>query len=59
MRVQHDEAGTLVADTPDAASAERFAVRTVRSCHAEVAAAAAAADVIVVAVGNDPHLLGR
>ena len=59
MRVQHDEAGTLVADTPDAASAERFAVRTVRSGHAEVAAAAAAADVIVVAVGNDPHLLGR
>jgi beta-glucosidase len=59
VRVQHDSATTLVADAPDAASAERFAVRTVRSGHAEVAAVAAAADVVVVAVGNDPHLLGR
>jgi beta-glucosidase len=59
VRVQHDAAGTLVVDAPDAASAERFAVRTIRSGHAEVAAAAAAADVVVVAVGNDPHLLGR
>ncbi|HEY5515471.1 MAG TPA: glycoside hydrolase family 3 C-terminal domain-containing protein, partial [Pengzhenrongella sp.] len=59
VRVQHDAAGTLVADAPDAAAAERFAVRTIRSGHADVAAAAAAADVVVVAVGNDPHLLGR
>jgi Glycosyl hydrolase family 3 C-terminal domain len=55
VRVQHDAAGTLVAEAPDAA----FAVRTVRSRHARVAAAAGAADVVVVAVGNDPHLLGR
>ena len=59
VRVQRDAAGTLVAEAPDVASAERFAVRTVRSGHVEVAAAAAAADVVVVAVGNDPHLLGR
>jgi beta-glucosidase len=59
VRVQHDASGTLVADAPDAASAERFAVRTVRSGHAAAAAAAASADVVVVAVGNDPHLLGR
>ena len=59
VRVQQDATGTLVAEAPDATSAERFAVRTVRAGHAEVAAAAAAADVVVVAVGNDPHLLGR
>src|SRR5450830_24322 len=59
VRVQKDATGTLVAEAPDAASAERFAVRTLRAGHAEVAAAAAAADVVVVAVGNDPHLLGR
>jgi beta-glucosidase len=59
VRVQKDAAGTLGAEAPDVASAERFAVRTVRSGHIEVAAAAAAADVVVVAVGNDPHLLGR
>ena len=59
VRVQQDATGTLVAEAPDAASAERFAVRTLRAGHAEVAAAAAAADVVVVAVGNDPHLLGR
>ncbi|HEY8720272.1 MAG TPA: glycoside hydrolase family 3 C-terminal domain-containing protein [Pengzhenrongella sp.] len=59
LRVQRDAAGTLVAEAPDASSAERFAVRTVRAGHAEVAAAAAWADVVVVAVGNDPHLLGR
>lgn len=59
VRVQHDATGTLIAEAPDAASAERFTARTLRSGHAEVAAAAAAADVVVVAVGNDPHLLGR
>ena len=59
VRIQHDAASTLAIDAPDAASAERFAVRTIRSGQAEVAAAAAAADVVVVAVGNDPHLLGR
>lgn len=59
VRVRNDEPGTLVVDAPDAASAERFVVRTIRSGHAEVAAAAAASDVVFVAVGNDPHLLGR
>jgi beta-glucosidase len=59
VRVQQDAQGTLVAEALDAASAERFAVRLVRAGHVEVAAAAAAADVVVVALGNDPHLLGR
>lgn len=59
VRVQQDEAGTLVAEAPDAASAERFTLRTLASGHAAVAAAAAESDVVVVAVGNDPHLLGR
>jgi beta-glucosidase len=59
VRVRHDETGTLKVEAPDAASAERFAIRTIRSGHADVAGAAAAADIVVVAVGNDPHLLGR
>ncbi len=59
LRVQHDEAGTLVAEAPDAAQAERFAVRVLRSGTTEVARAAAAADVVVVTAGNDPHLHGR
>ena len=49
----------LVADGTTAASAERFTVRTVRSGTALAVAAARAADVVVLAVGNDPHLLGR
>ncbi|MBB2923779.1 glycoside hydrolase family 3 C-terminal domain-containing protein [Cellulomonas cellasea] len=59
VRVQNDATGTLVAEAHDAADAERFTLRTLRSGHAQVAEAAAAADVVVVAVGNDPHLLGR
>ncbi|WP_258723895.1 glycoside hydrolase family 3 C-terminal domain-containing protein [Cellulomonas sp. NS3] len=59
VRVQNDTTGTLVAEAHDAADAERFTLRTLRSGHAEVAEAAAGADVVVVAVGNDPHLLGR
>ncbi|WP_370514002.1 glycoside hydrolase family 3 C-terminal domain-containing protein [Cellulomonas sp. JZ18] len=59
LRVQHDEAGTLVAEAHDAAGAERFAVRLVRSGEAEVARVAADADVVVVTAGNDPHLHGR
>ncbi|WP_249670815.1 glycoside hydrolase family 3 C-terminal domain-containing protein [Cellulomonas wangleii] len=59
LRVQHDEAGTLVADAPDAALAERFRVDLLRSGAAAVADAAAAADVVLVTVGNDPHLHGR
>jgi len=59
LRVQHDEAGTLVADAPDAAHAERFRVDVLRTGAAAVADAAAAADVVLVTVGNDPHLHGR
>ncbi|WP_394550806.1 glycoside hydrolase family 3 C-terminal domain-containing protein [Agromyces sp. MMS24-JH15] len=53
------EAGLLVADAVTAADAERFEVEVVRSGLAEVARVSAAAEVVVVAVGNDPHLSGR
>ncbi len=43
----------------DLADAERFTLRVLRSGHAAVAEAAAAADVVLVTAGNDPHLLGR
>jgi len=59
LRVQHDEAGTLVADGALLADAERFTLEVVRDGSAEVRAAAAAADVVLVAVGNDPHVGGR
>ncbi len=59
VRVQHDEAGTLVAEAHGPGTAERFAVRVVRSGAAEVARVAADADVVVVTAGNDPHLHGR
>lgn len=58
LRVQH-EARTLVADASTVADAERFDLRTVRSGEVAVAEAAAVADVVVVAVGNDPHVHGR
>ncbi|MFD6092614.1 glycoside hydrolase family 3 C-terminal domain-containing protein [Oerskovia sp. NPDC060338] len=58
VRVQHGS-GLLVADADDAAAAERFTVRTVRAGAPEVARVAAEADVVLVAVGNDPHVLGR
>lgn len=44
---------------PDAASAERFVVRTLKSGHGAALQAALDADVAVVVVGNDPHLGGR
>nr|WP_309134499.1 glycoside hydrolase family 3 C-terminal domain-containing protein [Cellulomonas sp.] len=59
VRVQHDEAGTLVAEAQGPGTAERFAVRLVRSGEVEVARVAADADVVVVTAGNDPHLHGR
>lgn len=59
LRVQHDEAGTLVAEAHDAAHAERFGVQVLRDGAAHVAQVAAAADVVLVTVGNDPHLHGR
>lgn len=58
LRVQHGS-GLLVADAATPDEAERFVWRTVRSGLVAVAEAAAGADVVVVAVGNDPHLSGR
>lgn len=58
LRVQLGS-GLLVAEATRLADAERFAWRTVASGQAEVARVAAAADVVLVAVGNDPHLGGR
>ncbi|MCC2594571.1 glycoside hydrolase family 3 C-terminal domain-containing protein [Tessaracoccus sp. OS52] len=58
LRVLRDS-GVVTADGVELAQAERFVVRALTSGQAEVARAAAAADVVVVAVGNDPHLLGR
>ncbi|KQR07731.1 glycoside hydrolase family 3 C-terminal domain-containing protein [Cellulomonas sp. Leaf334] len=58
LMVQRD-GGVLVADAPTAASAERFTLRTVASGTARAVDAARDADVVVLAVGNDPHLLGR
>ncbi|MDM8086349.1 glycoside hydrolase family 3 C-terminal domain-containing protein [Cellulomonas cellasea] len=58
LRVQHGQ-GLLAADAAELADAERFTLRTVRHGHTHVAEVSAAADVVLVAVGNDPHLLGR
>lgn len=52
-------AGLLVAEAPTLETAERFAVRTVRSGQQAIAEAAGRADAVIVAVGNDPHLSGR
>ena len=41
------------------AAADRFVLRTVTAGLPTAVAAAAAADVVIVAVGNDPHLGGR
>lgn len=59
LRVQHDEAGTLVADAETPEAADRFAPELVRSGPDAVREACRDADVVVVAVGNDPHLGGR
>lgn len=56
--VQRD-GGVLVADATSSATAERFTLRTVASGTARAVDAARDADVVVLAVGNDPHLLGR
>lgn len=58
LRVQAGS-GTLVAEAGTAQAAERFDLRTVVSGEVAVAEAAAAAQTVVVAVGNDPHVLGR
>ncbi len=53
------EVGLLVAEAVTIEDAERFEARVVRSGQDAVAEAAASADVVLVAVGNDPHLAGR
>jgi beta-glucosidase len=58
LRVFRDS-GLLAAEAVTLADAERFGVRVVRSGTSAVAEAAARADAVIVAVGNDPHLAGR
>ncbi|WP_062308386.1 glycoside hydrolase family 3 C-terminal domain-containing protein [Demequina subtropica] len=53
------DSGLVAADAVTVDTAERFRVETVRSGLTAVADAAAGADAVVVAVGNDPHLAGR
>lgn len=53
------EGGLVVADGVRASDAERFEVDVRVDGRVAVAAAARAADVVIVAVGNDPHLAGR
>lgn len=57
LRVQRGSM-LLVADG-GLATAERFSIQVLRSGVEHVAETARAADVTIVAVGNDPHLLGR
>jgi beta-glucosidase len=58
LRVMRDS-GLVAAEAVVLEQAERFVVRTLRSGLADAASAAARADLVVVAVGNDPHLAGR
>ena len=58
VRVVRD-VGLLAAEAVTVEQATRFTARIVRSGLAAVAEAAGAADLVVVAVGNDPHLSGR
>ncbi len=53
------EAGLLVAEGVTLDDAARFAAQVVVDARVAVARAAAAAEVVIVAVGNDPHLTGR
>ncbi|SIT66635.1 glycoside hydrolase family 3 C-terminal domain-containing protein [Microbacterium sp. RU33B] len=53
------DSGLLAAEAVTLDDAERFTVRVVESGLAAVRAAAVAADAVIVAVGNDPHLRGR
>jgi len=54
------EAGTGSAGlVPDAGSADRFMLRTLKSGHEAARRAAAEAATAIVVVGNDPHLGGR
>lgn len=58
LRVQRD-IGALAADGLRPEDAARFAWETLSSGVDDVARVAGAADAVLVAVGNDPHLLGR
>ena len=51
--------GVVSATADDLAQAERFSVRVVERGLDRVRALAGRCDVVVAAVGNDPHLLGR
>ena len=53
------DSGLLAAEAVTLDQAERFGVRVLRSGASAVAEAAARADAVIVAVGNDPHLAGR
>ncbi|MCT9821294.1 glycoside hydrolase family 3 C-terminal domain-containing protein [Microbacterium sp. W1N] len=53
------EVGLLVAEAVTLDDAARFEAETVTTGLEVVATAATAADVVIVAVGNDPHLSGR
>ncbi|MGN6218810.1 MAG: glycoside hydrolase family 3 C-terminal domain-containing protein [Microbacterium sp.] len=53
------DSGLLAAEAVTLETAERFGVRIVWSGAQAVAEAAARADAVIVAVGNDPHLNGR
>lgn len=57
LRIQHGS-GLLVADGT-AENAERFTVQMLTSGSARVTDACTAADVVLAALGNDPHLNGR
>jgi beta-glucosidase len=58
VRVMRDSR-LLAVDAVTIDQAERFGVRVIASGQESVARAAASADVVFVAVGNDPHLAGR
>jgi beta-glucosidase len=51
--------GAITVQPATEATADRFGLRTLRSGLAHAAALAAAADTVIVTVGNDPHLGGR
>lgn len=51
--------GAILAQPATEATADRFALRVLRSGLAHAAGVAAAADTVIVTVGNDPHLGGR
>ena len=51
--------GSILAEPATEATADRFGLRVLRSGLAHAAAVAAAADTVIVTVGNDPHLGGR